>query len=319
VRPAGSLGPVIEESSGIFSRIDALEQFGRPRVRRWLATGWWTQPVAGVYVSVDTPASNELVVAAAARSTGLVAVLHSAAAIHGFGALPSDVVHLAGGPQKTARDRTGMRVHGFRLASSDITEIAGAKVTTASRTAVDLARITSRLDGLAVVDAALRAACTSADLAGQLVQQRSARGIVQARQLAAWGNGAAESPMESRTRLRILDSDLPAPDVQWWVRNSFGAPVYRLDLAWPEQRVGLEYDGADHLSRERQRHDLERRAWLAGRGWRILWVTDVDVYRQYYVMIDRLRDLLRHSDHPLIPGDHAEMVRPYGVSRTISA
>ena len=80
------------------------------------------------------------------------------------------------------------------------------------------------------------------------------------------------------------------------MRDKFGKPVYRLDLAWPEYRVGLEYDGVDHLDRSRQRHDLERRAWLSDAGWQVLYVTDIDIYRQYARMIARLHKRI-HRDH----------------------
>jgi hypothetical protein len=126
--------------------------------------------------------------------------------------------------------------------------------------------------------------------------QGGSRGIVQARQLIDWGDVAAESPMESRARLRVLDSGLPRPVPQFWVCDRLGNRIYRLDLAWPDYRVGLEYDGIDHLDRSRQRRDLERRAWLSDAGWRVLYVTDVDIYRQHARMIARL-DRRIHRDH----------------------
>jgi very-short-patch-repair endonuclease len=150
-------------------------------------------------------------------------------------------------------------------------------------------------------------------LHAQLTRQSGSRGIVRARQILKWADGAAESPMESRTRLRILDSHLPTPQVQWWVFDSAGQPIYRLDLAWPEYKVGLEYDGVDHLDRVRQRRDLERRAWLAAAGWRVLWVTDLDIYRQYDRMLRRLEQFM------ILPGDHAQTALSAGVSRAVSA
>lgn len=98
--------------------------------------------------------------------------------------------------------------------------------------------------------------------------------------------------MESRLRLRVIDGKLPPPEVQYWVCDGNGRPIYRLDLAWPEYLLGLEYDGADHLSKQQQRADLERRGWLLERGWRLISVTDTDVYRTYGRMLDRVRALL---------------------------
>jgi very-short-patch-repair endonuclease len=174
---------------------------------------------------------------------------------------------------------------------------AGAAVSSPARTAIDLARLVPRLDALAVVDAALHVgACTADELTEQLDRQRRARGIVQARDIVRLADGRAESPMESRLRLRVIDGKLPMPEVQYWVCDENGRPVYRLDLAWPEYRLGLEYDGIDHLNKPRQRSDLERRGWLIEHGWRLISVTDTDVYRTYSRMLIRVRTLM--SEQP---------------------
>ncbi|HEX3812213.1 MAG TPA: hypothetical protein VHX59_05155 [Mycobacteriales bacterium] len=305
--------------SGIFTAEQALQLYGRPRVRRWLDTGVWTRPFRGVYVSADTQCDDQTSIQLALMSAGadLVVVRESAAVLHGFGVLEDGAIHLAGDQRKTARTPPGIHIHGYKLPPKDITHVAGVATTTAARTVVDLARSANRLDALAVVDLALRVnACSPEGLAEQALSQRSSRGIVQARRIVDWGDPAAESPMESRARLHLLDSDLPAPAPQWWVRDHHGKPIYRLDLAWPEYRVGLEYDGVDHLDRARQRSDIERRAWLTQNGWRILWVTDVDVYRAHVRMVARVRRLIQATPDL---GDHAEMVRDTPYGRTISA
>jgi very-short-patch-repair endonuclease len=301
--------------SGIFRSDQAVQTYGRSKVRRWVYSGAWVRPFRGVYVSADLGLTDRLRVQAASVAVDhkLVVVRESAAVIHGFGVLGADPVHLAGDSATTARSQPGLQIHGWQLRPGETQSVAGVQVAAAARTAVDVARTVDRLDALPVVDAALRVnACTVDDLRAQLITQAGERGIVAARQLIEWGNAAADSPMESRARLRILDSDLPRPQVQWWVRNSAGVPIYRLDLAWPEYRVGLEYDGSDHLSRTRQRKDIERRSWLFQAGWRVLWVTDIDVYRQYLRMIARLWDLIRARDH-------ADRAAIYGVSSTQSA
>lgn len=101
--------------------------------------------------------------------------------------------------------------------------------------------------------------------------------------------------MESRLRLRVIDAGLPPPRPQWWLTDATGSPTYRLDLAWPEYRVGLEYAGAHHLDRRRQRADIERRNWLVQTGWTVVWATDLDIYRHPERLAARLDWLLlRH-------------------------
>jgi very-short-patch-repair endonuclease len=47
-----------------------------------------------------------------------------------------------------------------------------------------------------------------------------------------------------------------------------GRFVARLELAWPE-RVGLEYDGAQHREFHRQSRDLARHNGVRSAGWRV--------------------------------------------------
>lgn len=233
---------------------------------------------------------------AAVLSTGarLVAVDESAAVLHGFGVLDHAKVNLAGPPTETARAQSGLRVHGIKLAPDELTRVHGLLTTTAERTVVDLARMRPAGDALATVDTALRVgACTSETLARQVSLQRSRRGIVAARRIVAFGNPLAESPMESRLRMRILDANLPAPTLQWPVHDDSGRLRYRLDLAWPQWRIAVEYDGAGHMDRAKQRYDIARRTWLAHAGWTVLWVTDHDVYLNYLGFLRQLDDVLR--------------------------
>lgn len=49
---------------------------------------------------------------------------------------------------------------------------------------------------------------------------------------------------------------------------------YRLDFAWPLQRVAIEADGWHHRSPEGAAKDAHRDAWLRSEGWLILRVDD---------------------------------------------
>ena len=73
--------------------------------------------------------------------------------------------------------------------------------------------------------------------------------------------------MESRTRVALVLAGLP-PEVQYPVVA--GGRRYRLDLAYPEHRIAVEYDGAEHRGQRRARLDLVREAALTAAGWRIL-------------------------------------------------
>lgn len=278
-----------------FGRVEGIAAYGERGLAERVAVGQLVRLFRGVYVDAATPIDDRLRIIAAKMSVGgdLVPIRESAAALHGFGVLPSEVVHLAGPPERTATAPPGLRLHGLKLSDVELTDIGGLRTTTAERTVVDLARAAGGMDALAVVDAALRMrVCTAGTLASQLDVQRGQRGIVRARDVIARGDGRAESPMESRLRWRILAAGLPSPELQWSIDDGFGRQRYRLDLAWPQWRVAVEYDGAVHLDRERQRYDIARRSWLAHARWTVLWATDADVYLNHRRFLHQLGGVL---------------------------
>jgi hypothetical protein len=98
-------------------------------------------------------------------------------------------------------------------------------------------------------------------------------------------DAGAESPQETRLRLVLVDAGLPPPATQFevWDSRYF---IARLDMAWPQWRVGVEYDGAQHWTDPRQRaRDIDRIAELEALGWRIVRVSaDMLRYRQPIVV-----------------------------------
>lgn len=89
-------------------------------------------------------------------------------------------------------------------------------------------------------------------------------------------DGRAESPQESRARVRLILAGFPAPVPQYEVRHD-GAFVARLDLAWPAARVGCEYDGEWHGDRWQFRKDRFRLNKLVDAGWVVLHLTSADL------------------------------------------
>ncbi|NYD67271.1 endonuclease domain-containing protein [Agromyces atrinae] len=84
------------------------------------------------------------------------------------------------------------------------------------------------------------------------------------------------SPQETVVRLRLLDAGLPEPQLNWDVRNEWGELVAMIDLAYPDQLVGIEYEGDGHRQRERFRADIHRRERLEDLGWTIVRLTADD-------------------------------------------
>ncbi|MHA6781074.1 endonuclease domain-containing protein [Pseudonocardia saturnea] len=146
----------------------------------------------------------------------------------------------------------------------------GVQLTGPVRTALDLARWAPTLtEKVAAVDAlAFRCGVTVEAvraLARIHLGAHRSRGLGQVLELV---NGLAESPMESRIRMAIVLGGLPAPVVQHPV--SLDGRRYRLDLAYPELRLAIEYDGELHRTQLRAHADLLREADLTRLGWTIL-------------------------------------------------
>jgi very-short-patch-repair endonuclease len=97
------------------------------------------------------------------------------------------------------------------------------------------------------------------------VGSRGARHIVPVLTLC---DARAESPMESRIRMALHEHGLPAPHVQFEV--DAGGRTRRLDLAYPEAKLAIEYDGRDHREQEQAHKDLLREGALVRLGWTIL-------------------------------------------------
>lgn len=84
--------------------------------------------------------------------------------------------------------------------------------------------------------------------------------------------------METRLRVLLVDAGLPAPELQFPVQDPVTRTAVWLDLAYPEQRVGIEFEGPDHLIPQRVRHDIRRATNLVDRGWRLYRLLATDVY-----------------------------------------
>ena len=107
------------------------------------------------------------------------------------------------------------------------------------------------------------------------------------------GDPRAESPMESVLRWLLHDAGLPAPDLQYVVRDGAGDFLGRADLAWPEQRVLVEFDGDVHRDRDVFVNDLRRQNRLVAAGWTVLRFTSADVLGRTDEVIAEIRRALR--------------------------
>lgn len=186
-------------------------------------------------------------------------------------------VHLAFTGQ-VPRRRPGFVLRQVAIAPDEVAARGRWLVTTPLRTAFDCARWLPAVDALVAVDAIAHAGLIALDDLADLARaKRRVRGVQQVRDLIALANPLAESPMETRLRLLLIRYGLPEPVAQFEVRRPDGSFVARLDLAYPNQRVGVEYDGALHWAQRRS--DDRRRDALRALNWTVLVFSSEDLFR----------------------------------------
>jgi hypothetical protein len=286
-------------------RSDAVAALGSWRVKAALASG--TLVALWPRVLVDGPRQLELLTRAAAAllTVGPDAVLCglTAARLHGCKAANTSPIHVLMRYERRMQARAELRIHRGWFSDDDVTEIEGLSVLALDKTIADLLCSRDRREALACADQAValhpesQRAMFIAAVGLRLDQRRDRRGTRQALDLLRLIDGRAESPPESWLRLLVVEAGFPPPAVQYSIVDRDGALVYRLDLAWPEFRIALEYDGYEaHIGRQVQ--DAARDADLARRGWLTVRAT-VDDLRNSRRLLDELARVFRERHVPL--------------------
>lgn len=106
----------------------------------------------------------------------------------------------------------------------------------------------------------------------------------------------AESRPETLLRLLLVRSGLPEPHVNVVVEDAGGRFIARVDLAYPERRVAVEYDGDHHRTSTRQYdHDIGRFDRLHESGWRVVRVRASGLFRSPAETVARVERALAAS------------------------
>jgi hypothetical protein len=169
-------------------------------------------------------------------------------------------------------------VHRTPLPAEDRTRRGALPVTTPARTWRDLAGVLTLSALLAVTDQFLARGVTRAELSRQLQGRPTGRGSARAREVLPIADPRTESPMESVLRWLVHAAGLPAPELQYVVRDGAGLVLGRADLAWPDRRMLVEFDGDVHRERDVFVNDLRRQNRLVAAGRTVLRFSSADVW-----------------------------------------
>lgn len=161
------------------------------------------------------------------------------------------------------------------------------------RTAVELVRRHGVEDGVVLLDRLVQAGLTELDaVRAAAAALPRCRGSRVARDVTRLADGLAESPQETRLRLLLHRAGLPAPVAQFRVFDDEGL-VGRVDFADPDLKIAIEYDGLWHAEPGQFAKDRKRLNRLSAAGWRVIFVTAVDLRYPERLMARLVAELAR--------------------------
>jgi very-short-patch-repair endonuclease len=266
---------------GVISRNDAFEAGVNDRVLAYMVrTGTLVRMHRGVYALPGAAHDPLIAVRAALVAAGPDAVASHATAgwLQGMVEKPPAVVHVTI-PRDDRPPLAGVRVHRCRPAPK-ARPFRGVRCTDPVRTILDMAATATPAEIDDAVDRALAAGTLRlSDLEAEAAPTKTRRrGTAQLRRcLKTRGRigGPNPSVLESvMARLfRRYRLPVPRPEVRAGSDGQF-----RIDYAYPEQRVAIElYGYAWHHSPDQLTHDLGRQRALTLEGWTVLVFTWHDI------------------------------------------
>ncbi|NPD04921.1 hypothetical protein HN031_09535 [Nocardioides sp. zg-1308] len=182
--------------------------------------------------------------------THATSVVERGVPVWGF---PLDVVHTTREhPERAGRRQQDWVPHRGVLTPDDVEVVNGVLVSSAARSAFEVTTVAGVEAALVVVNRLLHAGAMSLeDFAAQVEEHRSWPGSLTAHVVLRLADGRLESVGEDRFSHVAYLYGLPRPEPQVVVRDEWGNVVARLDFAWPELEVFLEFDGRAKYERHR--------------------------------------------------------------------
>lgn len=190
--------------------------------------------------------------------------------------------------------RAGIVGHKLDIPPESIRTWRGLPVTPPARTWRDLALVLALDDLIAAGDALL----------GGDVPLATRRELDEVAQAAAGGRGArrlaaplplldarSASRRETFLRLILIRAGITGFEPNFWVRLERPRARYRIDIAFPERRIGFEYQGEYHHDIAQWRADLTRQSRLRAAGWTMVEFTSHDL-RDAAELTERIRSIL---------------------------
>lgn len=295
-RAAGSRARVVVPPKRVFMR-QGLRRMGVSERR--ISSKEFLRVLPGCYTREDAPASLREVARIAQRRVVPGAVICHVTAAELLGLpLPYDQtwersaeVHVRVEPDAKRRSAKALTVH-VRTGRPSILHD-GLVLDWPVDVLLDLAGLLSHDDLVACVDALgsrrrqdLRIPVETIRTEARALQGPGVRALrAAAREARDW----VDSPQETRARLMLLRAGYEEPVANYRVViEAKKRKEYFIDLAYPAQKIAIEYDGKDHFTPEQARKDHGKDAALHRAGWTVLRIAveDLKVPAPFYELLD---------------------------------
>jgi hypothetical protein len=300
-----SLAAVAAANGGVFGYPEARAAgYTDGEIRARLKNGTWVRLRRGQYAdatareTLDASGRHTLDCRTALRALDGRAVvsLESAAALLGLDLHPAQRIQLdtvqvtmLGGA--VARRHPHVFAHRIPMDPDEWwTPEHGVAVTSAARTALDLAAVRPLAQSIVTADSVLRMALASKEALLELTVRRRRRGRPRMLRMVSCADGLSESAGESVSRIGLMGRGVPTPVLQYVVGD------FRSDFAWPEHRTLGEFDGRmkytepDVLWAEKLREDA-----LRDEGWELVRWTWAQITQTPDVVAARLLAAFRRA------------------------
>ncbi len=270
--------PELAVAYGIFTvRQARAAGHSRADIERLVRTGTWRREGGGLLSVIGRPgqSTDELVRAALVAGPEAVVGGLPAAALRGW--------ELRRDPNKpyiiVPQGASGKGNYRSELSPEDIAVHGCLRVTSASRTALDVAVTGDFDEAVIALDSAVRAREITYRELEDAFRSSQRRGVRRAREVLAAVDARSGSVPETEARLLFARSDLPPCEPQRVIRVG-GHFVGRADFGWDESLLAAEIDGFRYHSAEGEfQADRIRQNAVQLGGWLVLRFTVADIRR----------------------------------------
>ncbi len=264
-RPSAPLPDVFVGSHAVADGLLSVRQLRGPYVHR---------VVQGVYRPAWIPLTHSLKCRALCLvlPDGAVVTGASAATVLGLAlASPHDPVVVAAPDHLTVPRRNGVRLRRVAARSLAHRDVDGVRLAGPRRIAFDAAVGLPLHEATAALDAVVRHGIVDAEDLRRWLLDRHDNHVVAVRRAAALVDPRAESRPESITRVHLVEAGFAVvPQFRVVVDSRV---IARVDLALPEHKIAIEYDGRWHEDGAQRALDNDRLAALRAAGWTVIIVT----------------------------------------------